>query len=378
MAGAPVGVAAQGAAAAPVVPAPPAAISLTVSPLVPSFAAPGTELLLHYTITNTGGQTLTGITAHNSLPGVAVNCVQSTLGAGQATECLARYITTPADVASGGVTTTATAIGTPTTGSAVTSSPASTTIPALAGPALALAKSTYYTQTFSRAGQPIGYVYRIANTGNAPVSGITVHDPHPGLTPVRCDVTTVAPGDAIVCFAGYQTTTADLAAGQITNTATATGTPPSGPAVTSNPASWTIYTPQPWFSLTKSVSPTTYTTGTRLNYSYTLTKTGNDDLTGVAVADALPGVSPVSCPSTVLTGRPMTCTATYTAGAADVRAGSITNTATATGAGSNGARTTAGPATATAFAAGPPSPPNTARRFVFVPVPFPLPLGAGR
>ncbi|ADP81375.1 conserved repeat domain protein [Pseudofrankia inefficax] len=296
-----VGLGAPAATAAPVAPGP--AVSLAVSPLAVSFASPGTQLFFQYPVTNTGGQTLTGVTVRNTLAGVDVACLQTTLGAGQATQCLARYFTTAADVARGGVTTTATATGLPPTGAAVTSSPSSVTIPALAAPALAPAKRAFLMQTFSAVGEDIPYAYRVDNTGNAPLTGISVQEPHPGLSPIHCQETTLAPGAATACFAVYRVTTADLAAGEINNTATASGTPPSGPAVTSNPAPWTMRTPQPWLSLTKSVTPTSYSAGTPLRFSYVLNNTGNVALTNVTVTDALPGLSPVSCPATVLVPR---------------------------------------------------------------------------
>jgi uncharacterized repeat protein (TIGR01451 family) len=351
-----------------------------VSPLATSFAGTGIGVMFQYTITNTGGQTLTGIAVHNSVPDLDATCLQSTLGPGQGTECLAQHVTTVADVNRGGVTTTATATGLPATGPEVTSSPVSATIPSRYAAALALAKASPFTPTFSAAGQTVGYLYRVENSGDLPLSGITVHDPHPGLSPMRCDATTLAPREVTLCAATNTTTAADLAAGRITDTATVSADPPSGPSITSNPATWTIYTPQPWLGLTKTVAPTTYAAGTPLHFTYTLDATGNVELTGVTVTDALAGLSPVTCPATVLRrGRPMTCAATYTATAADVTAGSVTNTATATGNAPNGAKATAGPATATAFAGGPPAPPaNPAPRFVFVPAPFPLPLGTGK
>jgi len=372
--GAPPALAAPAPATAPG--AVPAALLLTVSPLAVSFASAGIELPFNYTITNTGGETLTGVTVRNSLAGISSPiCLQSTLGAGQTTNCLATYPTTAADVARGGVTTTATAVGLPPTGAEVTSPPSSATIPALAAPAVALFKGSD-PATFSAAGQNVLYIYRVANTGNAPLTGVTIEDPHPGLSAVRCDATTVAPGAATFCFAGYTTTAADVAAGQVMDTATASATPPSGPSVTSNPATRTIRAPQPWLGLTKSVAPTSYSAGTPLRFIYALANTGNVTLTGVAVADTLPGLSPVSCPSAQLRpGASMTCSATYTATAADVTRGSVTNSATAAGTAAGGATATAGPATATAFAAGPVTPPSRPR-FVLVPVPFPLPLGS--
>ena len=59
---------------------------------------------------------------------------------------------------------------------------------------------------------------------------MTVTDPMPGLSAIACPATTLAPGASETCTATYTTTQADVDAGSITNTGTATGTPPTGPA----------------------------------------------------------------------------------------------------------------------------------------------------
>src|SRR5690606_31222996 len=75
-----------------------------------------------------------------------------------------------------------------------------------------------------------------------------------------------------------------------------------------------------------------YIHGTRIAIDFHPTYTGNTVLTAVKVIDALPGLSPVSCPGTTLAaGATMTCTATYTVSAADVTAGNVHNSATAEG-----------------------------------------------
>ncbi len=48
-------------------------------------------------------------------------------------------------------------------------------------------------------------------------------------------MTTLAPQASTTCTGTYTVTQADIDAGSITNTATASGTPPTGPPVTSAP-----------------------------------------------------------------------------------------------------------------------------------------------
>lgn len=94
----------------------------------------------------------------------------------------------------------------------------------------------------------------------------------------------------------------------------------------------------PKLDLDKSVSPQTFTTaGDTLTYTFAVTNSGNADLSDLAIADPMPGLStpdcaPVALGDTLLAGDTTTCTATYTVTGADITAGADkSNTATATG-----------------------------------------------
>jgi hypothetical protein len=81
----------------------------------------------------------------------------------------------------------------------------------------------------------------VRNTGNVTLPGVRVTDPLPGLGAISCNWAgssnaatpedTLAPGETVSCSAAYTTTQADVDAGKVDNTATATGTPPTGPNV---------------------------------------------------------------------------------------------------------------------------------------------------
>ncbi|MBF4619527.1 hypothetical protein ITJ44_15740, partial [Clavibacter sp. VKM Ac-2873] len=139
--------------------------------------------------------------------------------------------------------------------------------------------------------------------------------------------------------ATYTLTQADIDAGKVTNSATATGTPPGDtPPPTSPPSDSTVPgTQTPSLSVVKSADPGSITSaGETVSYSFVVTNTGNVTLTDVTVDETqfsgTGTLSEISYPTrTLAPGASTTATASYVATQADVDAGSITNTATATG-----------------------------------------------
>jgi uncharacterized repeat protein (TIGR01451 family) len=96
--------------------------------------------------------------------------------------------------------------------------------------------------SFNQAGQVITYHYKVTNTGAGTLSGITVTDPAgPG---VSCPAATLPPGTGVICTRSYTITSADLAAGKITDTATAAAATTDGVPVASNTATVTV--PEGW------------------------------------------------------------------------------------------------------------------------------------
>jgi uncharacterized repeat protein (TIGR01451 family) len=191
--------------------------------------------------------------------------------------------------------------------------------------------------SFSAAGQTISYTFAVTNTGNVTLTGIAVTDIDlPGLSPITCPVTTLAPGASETCTASYVTTQADVDAGKVMNTATAHGLPPgSDTPVVSPPSTATVpAVGSPGIKVVKSASLTSFSKpGQKITYHFKVTNTGNDTLTSIGVTDTgLPGLSAITCLVTTLApGASETCTATYVTTQADVDAGKVTNSATAHG-----------------------------------------------
>jgi uncharacterized repeat protein (TIGR01451 family) len=160
-----------------------------------------------------------------------------------------------------------------------------------------------------------------------------VTDPMVGLSAITCPDTSLAPNGTETCTATYTTTQADVDAGSVNNIGTVTGTPPTGPKVTSK-SPWSIPAAQnPALTLKKSASVTTFSApGTLITYTYLVTNTGNVTLSAISINDPMIGLSTITCPDPSLAPKGNeTCTATYTTTAADVTAGSVFNKAIATG-----------------------------------------------
>ena len=197
------------------------------------------------------------------------------------------------------------------------------------------------------AGDTIAYTFTVTNTGNTTLSSVGVTDP---LVPgISCPATTLNPTLSTICTAApYVLTQADVDAGKVTNQATASGTPPSGPAVTdlSDPTSplagkdaktVTSIPQQAVIGLVKTSggvvdanSNGVTDVGDTITYSFTAYNLGTVTLTNLAVTD--PKLGAITCVATTLApGATTTCTAPpYSIVQADINTGKVTNQATAT------------------------------------------------
>lgn len=183
-------------------------------------------------------------------------------------------------------------------------------------------------------GDTITYSFRVTNTGVVTLTGVTVTDPK--LTNIMCAATTLQPREETRCTSdAYVFTDKEFAAGQVDNTATATGSPPSGENVTST-ATVSIKLPTvPRLVIVKEMTGYTdadgsgsVTLGDVLSYRITATNTGNVALTGVIVSDDRITPASTNCPSLSPQGD-CSLVGTYAVVIADVQAGAVVNIATA-------------------------------------------------
>lgn len=81
--------------------------------------------------------------------------------------------------------------------------------------------------TCGKLGDTVTYTFDIKNTGEVPITNISVTDLMPGLTIAGNSIPSLAAGASTTLTGTYTITAADVAAGRITNTAKVTGTDPS-------------------------------------------------------------------------------------------------------------------------------------------------------
>jgi uncharacterized repeat protein (TIGR01451 family) len=321
----------------------------------------GDTIQFTFTVTNTGEVELTDFTVDDPLVG-AVTCPEPTLAVDAVQTCSADapYTITAADADSGSVENTATVTGTTPDGEPITSTPSTTTTPTeAAAPALTIAKSASPAGPDDfEVGQVITYTFVVTNTGNVPVADLVINeDEFSGtgeLSDIVCEDTTLAVDAQTTCQATYTLTAADVDSGSVTNTATATGTPPGGDPVTSTPSTAIVpVTPGPELTVVKTADvETVAAAGDVVTYSFLVTNTGNVTITDVAIDEVefsgTGELSVIDCPTTTLaTGEDVTCTATYTVTQEDVDAGTLENTATAGGTTPTGDPVTSTPSTET-------------------------------
>ncbi|MGW2178079.1 DUF7507 domain-containing protein [Streptomyces sp. NPDC001732] len=294
----------------------------------------GDEVTYTYTVTNLGPQALTGLSVTDNRVTTGVNCNATTLAPagqpGSSTTCTGRYTITAADAERGSVTNVATAHG-HSGGESVESEPDEANVLVASQLGLRLEKSADDTRVY-RPGDVVTYTYAVTNTGNATLTGVGVTD---DLVPnVVCEQTTLAPGASTTCTGRYTVTEADAARGSVVNVAAAHGRSGST-RVESEPDDVTLRAgTEAGLQLTKKVDDSRrYRVGDEVTYTYTVTNTGSQPLTGVSITDDR--VTGVTCEATTLApagqpGSSTTCTGTYRVTAADAKRGEVINRAVAT------------------------------------------------
>ncbi|MBT0958703.1 DUF11 domain-containing protein [Alphaproteobacteria bacterium KMM 3653] len=301
-----------------------------------SFAAVDDEITYTFTVENTGNAAFAApITITDTKIGT-FTCWEPSdddndLRAGEVISCEATYAVTQEDLDAGEVVNEAVAETIFSGSTPVSSPPDDVTVAGDLSPELTVTKSAA-TLPITAVDQVLTYTISVENTGNQTVSGIMISDP---LIPaLSCGIDELEVGDTdSSCSGTYQVQQSDIDAGELVNTAAATGVSPQGEPV-SDEGSLTLDTPaaEPGLTIGKSGSPDPFgPLGSTVTYLFTVANTGNVTLSNVEVSDPL--IDGYSCVIDSLAPgvTDQTCVGTYTVTQENVDNAIIRNTASVAG-----------------------------------------------
>lgn len=218
--------------------------------------------------------------------------------------------------------------------------------PVVADPSFTLTK-TARPDPISPNDKVVEYTFVVENTGNVPLTEVTVTDPGPiggkgTMSAIECEDVSLDIDGSFTCTATYTLSPEDFTGEPLKNEATATAKDPSGATINAaGPATASADTvlPEPALDLVKTaVGGPAKKAGQVITYKFEVTNIGNVDVENVEVAEGeFTGkgeLSPVVCPAgaeLLAVDDSVTCTATYKVVAADLTGKPIENTATASG-----------------------------------------------
>jgi uncharacterized repeat protein (TIGR01451 family) len=256
-----------------------------------------------------------------------------------------------------------------------------------AAPALQLVKTAVVsggTADLTEVGDTVTWTLTATNTGNVTLTGLSLSDSLTRQDDAATSLTlasgpsldsgstSLAPGEAAVYSASYVLTQADIDAGGVANTATATASSPTATADVSDTSddgvtgvgdtgadpTLTSVTAAPALTVTKTVDDTSLADGVRVDdllvYTITVKNTGNVTLSDITLVDDFKTKTGV--PLTLSRGPDLlgpqkdtlldvgeiwTFTANYRLGADTITAGGLENIATVTGTAPSGATVSA-------------------------------------
>jgi hypothetical protein len=187
-------------------------------------------------------------------------------------------------------------------------------------PALSVTKALAPGDDEVVAGETIDYTVTVSNTGNVPLTGVTLNDPNATCEAVATSVP-VSGSDEVACT--HVAAVGDV--GTYSNTATADSAETA--PLDSNTVNTAVVAAVPGLGVTKALAPgdDEVVEGETIDYTVTVSNTGNVPLTGVTLSDPNATCEAVATSLAVSASDDVACT--HTTVEADI--GTYSNTATA-------------------------------------------------
>src|SRR5699024_2940738 len=315
----------------------------------------GEEITYTFEVTNNGKVTLENVKVNDPMLAeldIEVELEKSTLEPGESTTGTAVYTVTQKDIDKGGVYNVATTTGTPPgydpeEPAFPDEPPVSPTyeenVTSKQDAKISLEKVADIDE-YTKVGDEVKYTFTVKNTGNVTLNDVKVNDETFKLD-ISLEKTTLAPGESTTGVLTHTVTQAELDNGEIHNFANTEGTPPPviDPEDPDNPVEQDPVTDEDDekvpgkqnadLSLTKKADKEKVVqAGDEIEYTLTVTNTGNVTLTDVTVNDEMLGGDLEVEPSTLAPGESGIVKGTYIVTQDDSdRVDEIENIATATG-----------------------------------------------
>ncbi|WP_264538544.1 gliding motility-associated C-terminal domain-containing protein [Flavobacterium sp. N1736] len=326
------------------------------------YAQPGELIRYTFLVSNTGSMDLSSVTVTDPKATISGNPIAS-LPAGQlnVTNYTGTYVLTQADINSGRVANQALVTAQPSVGSAIQDLSDSDD-PALVGKddptitpvpqfkQITLVKGGTLTGN-GGAGSVIHYNFIVRNTGNVVLTNIEITDPLIGTAKIAVTPGVLIPGAAGTASASYTVKVADVAQGDVINTALVAGEAPDGTLVfdVSDSDDPTLggdddltnvdLTMQPSIAVIKTgvfndENKNGFAEiGETITYHFAVTNTGNVPLVNIIIKDPKPGLVIIGDP--IILRKDETnadhFVGTYTLTAQDIDKGSVENQAAVQG-----------------------------------------------
>ncbi|WP_084555779.1 Ig-like domain-containing protein [Alkaliflexus imshenetskii] len=241
-----------------------------------SFATTETTITYSVSVENTGNVTLTNLSVTGTKSGSTVATITS-LAPGATANTSFTYNTTQSDLDAGSVVNaakvTSAQITETTSGSVTTTATQTKTVTA----SINANKSSY-----SLVGETITYTITVNNTGNVTLTNIVVTD---ALSSTQTIIPSILPGASATSTRNHVVTQTNIDNGSIVNSASIT----SAEGATGNTGNFTLNAlKDEGVVAVMSANKSQYSTvGETINYTITVTNTGNITLTNVTVVDIL-------------------------------------------------------------------------------------------
>uniref|UniRef100_UPI00047C3D2A DUF7507 domain-containing protein n=1 Tax=Algoriphagus mannitolivorans TaxID=226504 RepID=UPI00047C3D2A len=288
---------------------------------VSSVDAAGDVINYTLTVTNTGNVTLNSVKITDPLTGY--DNLYGQMVPGQVVNVTTTYTVTLADMDKGSILNVATVSG--FIGDKVVSDQDEEVVEVIQKPSISIEK-TADVSSVDAAGDVINYTLTVTNTGNVMLNSVKITDPLTGYDNLYGQM---VPGQVVIITTTYTVTLADMDKGSILNVATVSGFI-GNKEVSDQDEEVVEVIQKPSISIEKTSDVSSVNAaGDEINYTLTVTNTGNMMLNSVKITDPLTGYDNLF--GQMVPGQVVEIQTSYTVTQSDIDSGSILNVATVEG-----------------------------------------------